>query len=233
MSNTKKNTPKHVGIIMDGNRRWANERNLPNIEGHLKGYEIAKKAPDWFFSQGIKIVSLFSFSTENWKRPQIEVNYLISLLKRAIEEERVMALKKDYKILISGNINELPGDLPDACRCIMRDTSDGKNGIINICMNYGGRLEIIEAVKSIIKDNLKEKNINEEEINKRLYTKDIPDPDLIIRTSGEKRLSGFLLWQSVYSEFLFLEKYWPELEKQDVIKIIEEYSKRKRRYGGN
>ncbi|MCX6799676.1 MAG: polyprenyl diphosphate synthase [Candidatus Falkowbacteria bacterium] len=225
--------PEHIGIIMDGNRRWAKERNLPSIEGHLKGYGIARKAPEWFFAKGVKIISLFSFSTENWKRSQLEVNYLMSLLKRAITEEGSNALKKGHQIIVSGKIDELPGDLPDACHEIMRKTKEGKNGIVNICMNYGGRVEIIDTIKKIIDQNITSTDINEALINENLYTKGLSDPDLIIRTSGEQRTSGFLLWQAAYSELIFVEKYWPEFEKQDVDKILEEYSKRKRRFGGN
>ena len=206
MSENKINIPEHIGIIMDGNRRWAKERNLPSLEGHLKGYNTAKKVPGWFFNLGVKTVSLYSFSTENWKRSPIEINYLMGLLKRAIEEERISALKNGYKVIISGKINELPGDLPNACNNIMNETNSGKNGTINICMNYGGRDDIVEALKSIIKKGIKEDEISEEEISKNLFTKDLTDPDLITRTSGEKRLSGFLLWQSAYSELLFSRK---------------------------
>ncbi|MBL7058286.1 di-trans,poly-cis-decaprenylcistransferase [Patescibacteria group bacterium] len=236
MSNSdskKELVPNHIGIIMDGNRRWASERNIPSIEGHLQGYKIAKKTPEWFFEKGVKIVSLFSFSSENWKRSQLEINYLMALLKRAIEEESISAQKKGHKIIVSGKLDELPGDLPDECKKIMRETKNNTNGTINICMNYGGRLEIVEAVKNIVKNKISKDKISEKLINSYLYTKELSDPDLIIRTSGEKRTSGFLLWQSAYSELIFLEKYWPEFEKQDTNNILEEYSRRKRRFGGN
>lgn len=232
-NNKDKKVPEHIGIIMDGNRRWAKDRNLPSIEGHLQGYKLAKKVPEWFFEKGVKTVSLFSFSTENWKRDASEVNYLMALLKRAIEEEAITALKKGHRVIISGNLEELPGDLPDECRRIMRETKEGKNGTINICMNYGGRTEIIGAVKAIMKDGVASEDITEEMISKYLYTRDLCDPDLIIRTSGEKRTSGFLLWQSAYSELLFLEKNWPELEKRDIDKIIDDFGGRTRRFGGN
>lgn len=233
MSKEKKIIPKHVGIIMDGNRRWAKERNLEDFEGHLKGYEIAKKTPNWFFSKGVKIISLYAFSQENWERSQSEVNLLMNLLKKAIDEEAKNAMEKGNKIIISGSIEELPGDLPEACKEVETKTSQGENGIINICMNYGGRNEIIHSIHKIIKNIDKIDKITEETVKRYLYTNELSDPDIIIRTSGEKRLSGFLLWQSAYSELMFLEKYWPEFEESDVENIIEEYAKRNRRFGGN
>ena len=226
-----KNIPKHVAIIMDGNRRWARERNLEDFEGHLKGYEVAKKIPNWFFSKGVEIISLYAFSQENWNRSQKEVNLLMNLLKMGIEEETKRALKEDIKVIISGDISELPGDLPDACKNVVTQTSKGKKGIINICMNYGGRNEIINAIGKIITNETKPEKINEEMIKRYLYTNELSDPDMIIRTSGEQRLSGFLLWQSAYSELMFLKKYWPEFEESDADIILEEYQKRNRRFG--
>lgn len=216
---------------MDGNRRWAKERNIPSLEGHLKGYEVAKKSPDWFFKRGVEIISLFVFSAENWKRTQEEINYLMVLLRRAIDEELESALKKNHRILISGRLEELPGDLPGACLDVIEKTKNGNNGTVNLCINYGGKTELIDSFKKIIKNNPNQ-IINEELINQSLYF-NLPDPDLIIRTSGEKRLSGFLLWQSAYSELFFLEKYWPDFEEYDVEVILNEFKKRKRRYGGN
>lgn len=232
-NNIERKVPQHVGIIMDGNRRWAKDRNLPSIEGHMQGYKIAKRVPEWFFEKGVKIVSLYSFSTENWNRSQDEVNYLMALLKRAIEEECLSAQEKGHRVIVSGKLDELPGDLPDECKKVMRETREGKNGIINICMNYGGRMEIVDALKSILEKEIDKSEITEELISKHMYAKDISEPDLIIRTSGEKRTSGFLLWQSAYAEFLFLEKHWPEFEKQDVQIVLDEYNNRSRRFGGN
>lgn len=226
-----KNIPKHIAIIMDGNRRWARERNLDDFEGHLKGYEVARKIPKWFFSKGVKIVSLYAFSQENWNRSQKEVNLLMSLLKRGIDEETKRALKEGIKVNISGQIDELPGDLPDACKNVVTKASGGKKGIINICMNYGGRNEIINAISKIVKNKTKIEKINEETVKRYLYTSELSDPDMIIRTSGEQRLSGFLLWQSAYSELMFFKKYWPEFEENDVELILEEYKKRNRRFG--
>lgn len=227
----EKKIPNHIGIIMDGNRRWAEERNLPGFEGHLKGYEKLRKAADWAFAKGIKILSVYAFSTENWNRSQDEVNYLMKLIKIALEEEAENAREKGYKIMISGKVSELPGDLPEACYNIMEKTQGGTNGILNICLNYGGRAEIVDAIRKMIKNNLSAEQVHEGAVRKYLYN-ELPDPDIIARTSGEQRLSGFLLWQSAYSELVFLRKYWPEFEESDVDFIIDEYSSRNRRFGG-
>lgn len=229
----KTNIPAHVGIIMDGNRRWAQERNLPSLEGHLIGYEKMRKAPEWFFSRGVKIFSVFAFSTENWKRSQEEVNYLMKLLKKAVDEEVEDVHKKGHKILFSGKIDELPGDLPESCQEAMNKTKGNTKGILNICLNYGGRVEIVDAIKKMIKNKVEVEQVHEGMIRKYLYNGDLPDPDIIVRTSGEERLSGFQLWQSAYSELFFMEKYWPEFEESDADLILSEYASRKRRFGGD
>jgi undecaprenyl diphosphate synthase len=228
------NIPIHVGIIMDGNRRWAKERNLPTFEGHAIGYEKMKKLPGWFFSRGVKILSLFAFSTENWNRQPVEVNYLMKLLEKAVEINLLeLAKKNNYKILISGRIEELPGDLPAKCLEIMKETKANNRGIINICLNYGGRAEIVDAMRKMIKNKVEPEQVHEGMIKKYLYQTDLSDPDIIVRTSGEERLSGFLTWQSVYSELFFIKKYWPDFEELDVDVILREYAERKRRHGGD
>jgi undecaprenyl diphosphate synthase len=229
----KPKVPAHVGIIMDGNRRWARERNLPTYEGHLKGYEVVKKAPEWFFKRGVKTLSLFSFSTENWNRAQDEVNYLMKLLKRATEEETENAVKKNYRILTSGRIDELPGDLPESCQEMVNRTKNGQAGTLNICLNYGGRPDILDAIKKIIKNGIDVEQVHEGIVRKYLSNGELPDPDMIVRTSGEQRISGFLLWQAAYSEFFFIKKHWPEFEESDVDIILSEYNNRQRRFGGN
>jgi undecaprenyl diphosphate synthase len=223
--------PIHIGIIMDGNRRWAKERNLPTYEGHFKGLEVVKKMSDWFFSAGVKIVSVFAFSTENWNRSQDEVNYLMKLFEKTLLEEEAIAIEKGFKIIISGRLEELPGTLPETCREITDKTRSGINGILNICLNYGGRAEIVDAVKKIIKNKIDYGQIHEGMIKKYLYHNDLPDIDMVVRTSGEQRLSGFQLWKAAYAELMFINKYWPDFEKVDVEMIIEEYSRRQRRFG--
>lgn len=229
----KKNIPAHVGIIMDGNRRWAKERNLPTLEGHFQGYKKMRQAPDWFFTCGVKILSVFAFSTENWNRSRNEVNYLMKLLKCAIGEEIETMNQKGYRVLISGRIDKLPGDLPEDCYNAMNKTKANKKGVLNICLNYGGRAEIIDAVRKMIKNKVGVEQAHEGMIRKYLYYSELPDPDIIVRTSGEQRLSGFQLWQSAYSELLFIKKYWPDFEESDVKLILEEYADRKRRFGGD
>jgi undecaprenyl diphosphate synthase len=230
--NVQKNIPLHVGIIMDGNRRWAKERNLPIFDGHQKGYEKMRTSPEWFFSRGVKIISFYAFSTENWNRQQDEVNYLMKLLQHSIESSLLEQAKKDgYKILISGRLEELPGDLPVKCMEIIQETKANNRGTINICLNYGGRAEIIDACRKLIKNKIEFEQIHEGMIKKYLYNPDLPDPDIIVRTSGEARLSGFLMWQSAYSELLFIKKYWPDFEESDAEIILKEYESRNRRFG--
>ncbi|MCG2701451.1 polyprenyl diphosphate synthase, partial [Candidatus Parcubacteria bacterium] len=195
-SEDKKNTiPNHVGVIIDGNRRWARERNLTTMEGHLKGYQKMKLAPDWFFSSGVKILSVFAFSTENWSRSRDEVNYLMKLIKKAINEEAEDADKKGYRVLVSGRVDELPGDLPESCYNAINKTKTNTKAVLNICLNYGGRAEIVDAMRKMLKNNIKLEQIHEGMIKKYLYNGDLGDPDIIVRTSGEQRLSGFQLWQ--------------------------------------
>lgn len=229
----KINIPKHVGIIMDGNRRWAKERNLPTIEGHRKGYTKLKLAPDWFFNLGVEILTVFAFSTENWKRSREEVNYLMKLMKKAFTDDFEEFHKNNIKLVFSGRIDELPGDLPEICSDAASKTKDNSKGILNICLNYGGRPEIIDAIKKIVSKNIEVDIINEDIVKKYLYNGNLNDPDIIVRTSGEKRLSGFQLWESAYSELHFIEKYWPDFEKVDALGIVDEYSKRKRRFGSD
>jgi len=227
----KKIIPNHVGIIPDGNRRWAEERNLSNFEGHKKGHEKLKRAIEWFFSRGVKVISVFVFSSENWNRAKEEVNYLMKLLKEAIEREKERAIEKGYKILVSGRLEELPGDLPQSCADAIEETKNGNTGILNLCLNYGGRKEIVDAIKKMIKNKIDSEQVHEGMIKKYLYNSELPDPDVIVRTSGEQRISGFQLWQSAYSEFIFLKKYWPDFESADVDFVMEEYNNRKRRFG--
>jgi undecaprenyl diphosphate synthase len=233
MSEIKKfNIPGHIGIIIDGNRRWARERNLPTLEGHRKGYEKVKQAPAWFFSRGVKVLSFYVFSRENWSRQPAEVNYLMKLLERAVGVDlREQAKREGYKVLVSGRLEELPGDLPAKCSEIMAETKANKRGIVNICLNYGGRAEIIDAVRQLFKNKVELEQAHEGMLRKYLYNGELPDLDMIVRTSGEQRLSGFLTWQSVYSELFFMKKYWPDFEEQDVEVILKEYAQRQRRFG--
>jgi undecaprenyl diphosphate synthase len=229
-----KNIPQHIGIILDGNRRWAQERHLSDFEGHRRGMEKMRQAPLWFFARGVKIVSVFAFSTENWQRKQEEVNYLMKIFRETIDAELETEKEKGYRVVVSGRIDELPGDLPEAIYKLESSTASNSKGILNICLNYGGKAEIIDAVKKMVRNNVAEDQVHEGMIGKYLYNSQIlNDPDLIIRTSGEMRLSGFMLWRSAYSELIFLKKFWPEFEEADADFVLKEYAERQRRFGGN
>lgn len=229
--NKAQRIPRHLGIIMDGNRRWAKEKGLPSLEGHRRGYEKLKEIGKLCFEKGIKILTVFAFSTENWNRSKEEVSYLMKLLKKAVKEGLTEFHKRDIQIRISGRINQLSKDLQRAIFKTTEKTKDNQKGIINIALNYGGRMEIIDAIKKIINKKIGVAKIDEKTIKENLYTEDLPDPDLIIRTSGEQRLSGFLLWQSAYSELYFTKKYWPDFGEMDLEKALKEYSERERRFG--
>ncbi len=228
-----KKIPHHVGIIIDGNRRWAKERNLPAFEGHNKGFRKLKQVPNWFFSRGVKIVSVFAFSTENWQRTPEEVNFLMKLIRQGIDDLREMAEEKKVKVIFSGRLMELPGDLPEACQDLESRTQNNREGIFHICLNYGGRAEIIDAIRKIIKNNLTVEQVHEGMLKKYFYQPDLADPDIIVRTSGEQRTSNFLLWQGAYSELFFIKKYWPDFEERDADSVINEYNQRERRFGGD
>ena len=198
----------------------------------MRGYEKLRLIPETFFSYGVEIVTVYAFSTENWNRAREEVNYLMKLTKKALQEDVEYFNEKEIKILLSGRIDELPGDLPNVCKEILDSTKNNNKSILNICLNYGGRAEIIDAIKKMMKKNVKLEQIHEGLIKKYLYQSELRDPDIIIRTSGENRLSGFLLWESAYSELLFIKKYWPDFEKKDVEFILNEYANRNPRFGG-
>jgi undecaprenyl diphosphate synthase len=234
MENENNKIPNHVGLILDGNRRWARERHLPDFEGHRRGMEKMRQVPGWFFARGIKVLSVYVFSTENWKRKQEEVNYLMKIFRDTIETEFQAISENDYRVVVSGRIDELPGDLPEAIMKLESSTTGKNKGILNICLNYGGRAEIVDAVKKMIRNSIAEEQVHEGIISKYLYNGNLfCDPDVIVRTSGEKRLSGFMLWRSAYSELVFLKKYWPEFEESDIDFILREYAERQRRFGGN
>jgi len=225
--------PTHIGIILDGNRRWAKARNLPTFEGHRLGFENMKTVANYAFDKGIKIMSVFAFSTENWKRSVEEVSYLMDIFKNIIKNELKFLADRGVKLMVSGDITAFDAELREGIIDAQKNTADNKNGIFNVCLNYGGREEIVTAIKKIIQDKISPEQINQDLINKYLYTAGLPDPDLIIRTSGEQRLSGFLTWQSVYSELYFTKKHWPEFTTEDLDMALAEYSQRQRRFGAN
>jgi undecaprenyl diphosphate synthase len=223
-----KNIPYHLGIILDGNRRWARERGLAPFEGHKRGLAIAKNVIEWCQEKGIKILTLFVFSTENWKRTKREVNFLMKLAKSAIDDNLEELHKAGVKIRVIGQREKLPVFLNKAILKAEELTKNNKGMVLNFALSYGGRAEIIEAIKNIIKKKIPVEKINEDVIKENLWTSDV---DLIIRTGKEQRLSNFLLWQSAYSEFYFSPKYWPDFTEKDLDEALTDYSNRQRRFG--
>lgn len=223
----KKIAPNHVAILMGGNESWATERNLSPLDGHKKGYEKIKIMPNWLFNRGVKTISILVFSVDDWKRPPEEVNSLMKFLKQLFCESIEEFKKNSWRVEMSGKIDELPGDLPEICAELHRETKDGSKGILNICINYNGRDEMLQAIKKMISNNLQAEQVHEGIIRKYLYNNEVSDPDLIIGFGGVQKLSGFQLWQAEKSEIIFLKKDWPDFEPLDVENMIEEFSKRK------
>lgn len=230
------NTLQHIAIIMDGNGRWAKARGVPKIIGHRQGARAVEEVLKGCSEHGVKFLTLYAFSTENWKRPKTEVSALMGLLKEFLNKKLSQIHKNGIKLNCLGRLKELPPDVHKRVKDAMALTRDNKGSVLNIALNYGSRAEIVDASKKIarlVKQNkLKEKDINEESFSNFLYTKNIPDPDLLIRTSGEMRISNFLLWQLSYSEIYFTEKMWPDFNREDLKEAIEDYKNRQRRFGG-
>lgn len=225
--------PQHIGIILDGNRRWAKEHNLPSFEGHRRGFENIKTIASHAFDQGIKIMTVFAFSVENWKRSVEEVGYLMDLFNQVAIQELKFLTDQNIKLQILGDLSALNPELQNNLNKAIQDTANNTNGIFNICLNYGGREDIVRAVKKIISLNTAAEAVTPELLQNHLYTAGLVDPDLIIRTSGEQRLSGFLTWQSIYSELYFVNKHWPDFSKEDLDEALKVFATRSRRFGGN
>jgi len=228
MSNLK---PQHIGFILDGNRRWAKERGLPAIEGHRVGYARMKEVVQWCNDRDIPYITIFVFSTENWKRSKEEVKYLFKLIKRALTKDLKEFHKQNFRVRVMGRVKGLNDDLQQVIKAAEERTKDNKKGVLTLAINYGGRAQITDAVKQLMKDGIDVAKVDEARIAAYMDTAGIPDPDLIIRTSGEKRLSGFLLWQAAYSELYFEDKLWPDFTEHDLDRALEEYKNRQRRFG--
>ena len=220
--------PCHVGIIMDGNGRWAKERGLNRSKGHEAGYKTLKNTANYILDSGVKVLSVFAFSTENFNRPKEEVDFLMNLFIKGFKKDTTFFNKENIKVVFSGRKEPLKKDVIEAMEYLSESTKNNTKGILNICLNYGGRSEIVDAVNHIIKDNLKE--VDEEVINSYLYNK-LPDIDLLIRTSGEVRISNFMLWQLSYAELYFPKCYFPDFNQEEFDKALLEYTKRDRRFG--
>ena len=224
--------PKHIGFILDGNRRWAKKHSLPEYDGHLAGYNALREVLDGCFEQDVKYVSVYAFSSENWKRDPQEVSGLMKLALQAITRDLKRLIERNVRVRILGRKDGISEKLLAGFEKAEEKTRHLTGGTLAICFNYGGQQEIVDAARKCMQDGLGPNEIDEEAITERLYYPDIPPVDLVVRTSGEQRLSNFMLWRIAYSEFLFLDKFWPEMTKEDVPAIINEYSRRQRRYGG-
>ena len=223
--------PRHIGFILDGNRRWATEKGLPKLVGHKKGYENLKTIADECFDRGIKVVSAYIFSTENWDRELEEVNYLMDLALKIFTKDLNELIEKGVRVVVSGRREKLSDKLKQAIDSTVQKTAENTRGIINICFNYGGQPEIADAVIKIVESGVKTADINPELIRDNLYHPELPPVDYIVRTSGEKRLSNFLLWDSAYAELEFVPMHWPAFSDKDLDNVLSEYANRKRRFG--
>ena len=222
---------KHIAIIMDGNRRWAKEHNLPSMLGHKKGVEALKTVLKACHKLGVKYLTVYAFSTENWKRTPDEVDFLMNLLADTIKNEINELAENGVVVNFIGDLTKLGGNLRGILSDATDRTKDNKGVNLQIAFNYGGRDEIVNAVKNIVNSGIKADEITEETISENLYTRGIPSPDLLIRTGGEKRISNFLLWQSAYSEIYVTDEFWPDFGEESLVRAIRDFATRQRRWG--
>ncbi|MCK5071772.1 MAG: isoprenyl transferase [Desulfocapsa sp.] len=227
--------PNHIAIIMDGNGRWAKSKLKPRLYGHKEGVKSVRAIVECAAEYGVKFLTLYAFSTENWKRPDDEVGGLMGLLKNYLQKELSRMLKNNIRLTCIGDIDELPIDVREVLESTMQKTAANDSLTLNLALSYGGRAELIRGFRNIAKEicsgELTIDAINEKLIDSHLYTADIPDPDLLIRTGGEARLSNFLLWQASYAEIYFTDVMWPEFRENQFIQAISEYQGRERRFG--
>lgn len=228
--------PNHVAMILDGNRRWAKERGLPQLKGHQKGFENIRQLAPYIINKGVKYLSVFAFSTENFKRTEEEVKYLMDLFVDMFKKECDQIHKENIKIVFSGRRENLRKDVLEAMEYITEKTKDNTKGIFNICLNYGGQQEIVDGTKRIVKEiqagHLNIEDINENVLYKYMYN-ELPPIDFLIRTSGEKRISNFMLYELSYAEMYFPKIYFPDFNEEEFEKAIDIYNERERRFGGN
>lgn len=226
------NVPNHIAIIMDGNGRWAKKRTFPRLFGHRQGVKRVKDVCNLCMEFSIRYLTLYAFSTENWKRPAEEVNGLMNLFREFLQKEAQNLINKGIRLVVSGRYHEFDDDLVNRIERLKEESKDNNKLVLNVALNYGSRKELVDAARAIVKKGYKAEEIDESIISEHLYEPDVPDPDLIIRTSGEQRLSNFLLWQAAYSELYFTEKFWPEFDRNVLIEALNEYKDRKRKFGG-
>ena len=227
--------PRHIAIIMDGNGRWAKKRNLPRTEGHRRGIRVVEEMIEEAARLGVEVLSLYTFSTENWKRPRKEIDMLLGALENFLKSRVDKLIKNNLKLRTMGEVDKFPPSIRKLLDEVKDKTKNNTGLVVNLALNYGARSELLKAIKELSSDAIEKKldinNLDEKLFSSYLYTKDLPDPDLLIRTSGEMRISNFMLWQLSYAELYFSEKFWPEFAKDDLNKAIEEFQKRERRFG--
>jgi undecaprenyl diphosphate synthase len=224
--------PRHVAIIMDGNGRWAKERGLPRAAGHRAGTENIRRVIERFCDHGVQYLTLYAFSTENWNRPHREVQYLIRLLGRFIRRELENLDREGVQLRHMGHLEDLPGWLQRRVADAIEKTRDNDRLVLNLCFSYGGRDDIVMAVREIVASGIAADEVDEEEIGRHLASHGSPDPDLLIRTGGDYRVSNFLLWQAAYAELYFTDAFWPDFGREDIDIALAEYGRRKRKFGG-
>jgi undecaprenyl diphosphate synthase len=224
--------PVHIAVIMDGNGRWAAQRYLPRVEGHRAGIEAVRETVETAARLGIRVLTLYAFSVENWKRPAAEVSTLMRLLKRYLRSELDSLLRNDIRFRVIGRMEALAPDVRDELNQAIARTAGNGGMLFNIALNYGGRAEIVDAARSAIASGIRPEELDEERFASFLYTAGQPDPDLLIRTSGEMRVSNYLLWQIAYAEIYVTETLWPDFRRRHLLEAVLAYQKRERRYGG-
>jgi undecaprenyl diphosphate synthase len=224
--------PLHLGLILDGNRRWARSNGLPTFEGHRRGYGSLKNIAKAAFKRGVKYVSAFVFSTENWERTKSEVNYLMALMYKLITSELEELNQENIRVVWLGRTQRLSQKLIDAIKNAEAATAKNTGGVLCFCFNYGGHLELVDAVRKIVNDKITDENkITKELLDNSVYAPGVPPVDLVIRTSGEQRLSGFMLWRIAYAEIYFVDKFWPDFTEKDLAQALTFYGDRERRFG--
>jgi len=223
--------PKHIGFIVEGNRGWAKQHVLPTYEGHLAGYNTVQEIVTATFEAGVEFVTCYIFSTENWKRSEDEVSKLMGLILRLLTSDLPIFEKNNIRLRVIGSRDKVSDKILAAIDNAESVTAHNNAGTLAICFNYGGQLEIVDAVKKIIQSGVSAGDVTRELISRNIYAPEIPPVDIVVRTSGEQRLSNFMLWRAAYSEMLFIPKMWPDMSSDDVTEIIEEFSNRSRRFG--
>jgi len=227
--------PRHVAVIMDGNGRWAQKRHLPRIAGHRSGTQSARTTIETCARLKIEALTLYAFSVENWRRPKTEIDFLMALLREYLRKEMPLLQKNNIRMRFLGRIDELPAGVQKDVREAMEKTAENKGMVLCVALNYGGRAEIVDAMNAILSErngHVTPNKVTEEQLSRHLYTEGLPDPDLLIRTSGEMRVSNFLLWQIAYAEIFVTETLWPDFNRARLLEALLEFQKRERRYGG-